>query len=93
LVRKPRFIAVDNGCEFTSRELETWAHLKDAKLDFIRPGKPIENCYIESVNGKFRDECLNANIFLTLTQVERIAEMWRHDYRCKGIFYVVFPPE
>lgn len=78
--RKPKLITVDNGSEFTSRELEMWAYLNDVKLDFIRPGKPVENCYIESFNGKFRDECLNANIFFTLTQVEKIAETWRHDY-------------
>ena len=65
--RKPQLITVDNGSEFTSRELETWAYLNDVKLDFIRPGKPVENCSIESFNGRFRDECLNANLFFTLT--------------------------
>ncbi len=80
LRRKPKVITVDNGSEFTSRELETWAYLNDVKLDFIRPGKPVENCYIESFNGKFRDECLNANLFFTLAQVEKITEAWREDY-------------
>ena len=78
--RKPQLITVDNGSEFTSRELETWAYLNDVKLDFIRPGKPVENCYIESFNGRFRDECLNANLFFTLTQVERVIEGWKEDY-------------
>ncbi len=78
--RKPAIITVDNGTEFTSRELETWAYLNDVRLDFIRPGKPVENCYIESFNGKFRDECLNANLFFTLTQVEKITEAWLDDY-------------
>ena len=59
--RKPKTITVDNGSEFTSRELDTWGYLNDVKLDFIRPGKPGENCYIESFNGKLRDECLNMN--------------------------------
>ena len=80
LGRKPAVITVDNGSEFTSRELETWAYLNDVKLDFIRPGKPVENCYRESFNGKFRDECLNANLFFTLTQAQKIAEIWRIDY-------------
>jgi putative transposase len=78
--RKPEVVTVDNGSEFTSRELETWAYLNDVKLDYIRPGKPVENCYIESFNGRFRDECLNANIFFTLTQVEKVIEIWREDY-------------
>lgn len=78
--RKPKVITVDNGSEFTSRELETWAYLNDVQLDFIRPGKPVENCYIESFNGRFRDECLNANLFFTLTQVEKIVGIWKEDY-------------
>ena len=80
LGRKPESITVDNGSGFTARELEIWAYLNDVKLDFIRPGKPVENCYIESFNGKFRDEYLNANLFFTLAQVETIAERWRIDY-------------
>jgi hypothetical protein len=50
------------------------------KLDFIRPGKPVENCYIESFNGKLRDECLNMNLFFTLAQVEQTMRHWLHDY-------------
>jgi putative transposase len=50
------------------------------KLDFIRPGKPVENCYIESFNGKLRDECLNMNLFFTLAQVEQTMRNWLHDY-------------
>ena len=78
--RKPKIITVDNGSEFTSKELETWSCLNDTKLDFIRPGKPVENCYIESFNGRFRDECLNANLFFTLTQVQHVSDAWREDY-------------
>lgn len=69
--RKPKTITVDNGSEFASKELDTWSYLNDVKLDFIRPGKPVENCYIESFNGKLRDECLNMNLFFTLAQVEQ----------------------
>jgi putative transposase len=78
--RKPKTITVDNGSEFTSKELDTWSYLNDVKLDFIRPGKPVENCYIESFNGKLRDECLNMNLFFTLAQVEQTMRNWLHDY-------------
>jgi len=54
--RKPKLITVDNGSEFTSKELDTWSYLNDVKLDFIRPGKPVESCYIESFDGKLRDD-------------------------------------
>jgi len=56
---KPQVITVDNGPEFSGRALDEWAHRNGVKLDFIRPGKPVENAYIESFNGKLRDECLN----------------------------------
>lgn len=51
-------ITEDNGSEFTSKSLDAWAHEHGVKLDFIRPGKPVENAVIESFNGRFRDECL-----------------------------------
>jgi putative transposase len=57
----PEVITIDNGPEFASRILDEWAYRKGVKLNFIRPGKPIENAYIESFNGRFRDECLNTN--------------------------------
>jgi Transposase and inactivated derivatives len=57
---KPRSITVDHGTEFTSRALDEWAYRNGIALDFIRPGKPVENGFIESFNGKLRDECLNA---------------------------------
>ena len=78
--RKPKTITVDNGSEFTSKELDTWSYLNEVKLDFIRPGKPVENCYMESFNGKLRDECLNMNLFFTLAQVEQTVADRRHDY-------------
>ena len=77
--RKPKTITVDNGSEFTSRELDTWSYLNDVKLDFIRPGKPVENCYIESFNGKLRDEGLNMKLFFTLAQVEQTMRNWLLD--------------
>lgn len=52
----PRMITVDNGSEFASKALDTWAYAHTAKLNFIRPGKPVENAVIESFNGRFRDE-------------------------------------
>lgn len=78
--RLPRVFNIDNGSEFTSRIMDEWAHAKDIKLDFIRPGKPNENAFIESFNGKFRDECLNENWFLSLEDARRTIEEWRIDY-------------
>ena len=54
---------VDNGGEFVSRAMDAWAYAHDVRLDFIRPGKPVENAFIESFNGKLRDECLNSHVF------------------------------
>jgi putative transposase len=76
----PDEILVDNGTEFTSRALDTWAHERGVKLHFIRPGKPNDNPYIESFNGKFRDECLNENWFTTLRDARFTIEAWRRDY-------------
>ena len=59
----PRSITVDHGTEFMSRALEDWAYQRGVHLDFIRPGKPVENAFIESFNGRLRDECLNVNQF------------------------------
>lgn len=76
----PEAITVDNGPEFTGRVLDEWAYRKGVRLNFIRPGKPIENAYVESFNGKLRDECLNENWFLTLNEARTIIEDWRQDY-------------
>lgn len=59
----PEAITVDHGPEFTSSALDQWAYENKVTLDFIRPGKPIENAHIESFNGRFRDECLNEHVF------------------------------
>ncbi len=76
----PKTIRLDNGPEFISRELDLWAFLRDVTLDFSRPGKPTDNAFIESLNGKFRAECLNANWFLSLDEARRKCEAWRRDY-------------
>jgi transposase InsO family protein len=67
----PRSITVDNGSEFASRVMDAWAYRHGIHLDFIRPGKPVENGFIESFNGRLRDECLNVEVFFTLEDVRR----------------------
>jgi len=76
----PRAITVDNGSEFISSSMDDWAYRNNVKLDFIRPGKPVENAYIESFNGKLRDECLNMNVFQSLDDAKEKLEDWRKDY-------------
>ena len=76
----PEIIIIDNGPEFIGKALDAWAYQRGVKLAFIRPGKPVENAYIESFNGRFRDECLNENWFLTLEYARGIIEKWRIDY-------------
>jgi putative transposase len=76
----PEVITIDNGPEFSGRHLDEWAYRKDVKLNFIRPGKPIENAYAESFNGRLRDECLNTNWFINLKQAREVIEDWRRDY-------------
>lgn len=76
----PEIIIIDNGPEFIGKALDAWAYQRGVKLAFTTPGKPVENAYIESFNGKFRDECLNENWFMTLEQAREIVEEWRVDY-------------
>ena len=76
----PDVITVDNGPEFISKALDLWAYENSVKLRFIQPGKPVQNAYIESFNGKFRDECLNDNVFVNLHSAQKIIENWRKDY-------------
>lgn len=76
----PRHLFVDNGSEFSGRLLDMWAHHYRAKIDFSRPGKPTDNCHIETFNGSFRDECLNLHWFETLGEAKAIVEAWRRDY-------------
>ena len=62
------------------RTLDAWAYARGVTLCFIRPGKPVENAYIESFNGKFRDECLNEHWFVSVADAKAIIETWRVDY-------------
>ena len=76
----PEVIRIDNGTEFTSHVVDAWAYQHGIKLDFIRPGKPTDNGHIESFNGKFRDECLNENWFISLNDAKAKIEAYRVDY-------------
>lgn len=76
----PEMIVTDNGPEFAGKALDAWAYRRGVKLHFIRPGKPVENAYVESFNGKFRDECLNEHWFTSLAHARDVIETWRRDY-------------
>jgi putative transposase len=76
----PEAIVVDNGPEFRGRALAAWSEERGVRLEFIQPGKPVQNAYIESFNGRLRDECLNANWFTSLRDARRKIETWRRDY-------------
>lgn len=76
----PGSIRLDNGPEFTGRALDEWAHRRGVKLEFIRPGKPVENAIIESFNGRLREECLEQHWFLDLEDARRTVETWRIGY-------------
>jgi putative transposase len=78
--QRPRSITVDHGTEFMSRALEDWAHARGVQLDFIRPGKPVENAFIEAFNGRLRDECLNVHQFTSIEDAKARIEAWRVDY-------------
>ena len=76
----PGIIRTDNAKEFTGRAMLAWAHRHGVKLRLIEPGKPNQNAYIESFNGRFRDECLNEHWFLNLEHARTIIEAWRKEY-------------
>ena len=78
--RKPERIKMDNGSEFISKVMDKWAYENKVTLDFSRPGKPTDNAFIESFNGSFRDECLNAHWFMSLEDAQGKIEAWRQDY-------------
>ncbi len=78
--RKPTAIVIDNGSEFTSQVVDQWAYENQVQLHFITPGRPMENGFIESFNGKFRDECLNEHWFVDLSHARKEIEEWRCDY-------------
>jgi putative transposase len=75
----PISITVDHGTEFMSRALEDWAFARGVQLDFIRPGKPVENAFIEAFNGRLRDECLNVHQFTSIEDARAKIEAWRLD--------------
>ena len=76
----PLSITVDNGPEFAGKVLDEWAYRRGVHLAFIRPGKPVENAYVESFNGKFRDECLNEHWFVSIRDARQRIEAWRCEY-------------
>jgi len=76
----PKSIRVDNGTEFVSKALDRWAYERGVMLDFSRPGNPTDNAYVESFNGRLREECLNTNWFLSMQDAQGKIEAWRRDY-------------
>jgi putative transposase len=76
----PAWIVCDNGPEFTSRVFLAWAERRGVRLQFIRPGKPVESAFVESFNGRFRDERLNEPWFLSVADARELIEHWRRDY-------------
>ncbi len=78
--RLPEELVVDNGPEFRGLDMDRWAHERGVALRFIEPGKPVQNCFIESFNGSFRDECLNEHWFVNLEDAKRKIEARRTEY-------------
>lgn len=76
---KPKVLRCDNGPEFWSNAFQAWAHEK-VKIDFIQPGKPQQNAFVESFNGKFRDQFLNENIFFSVEHARELVDEWRDIY-------------
>ena len=76
----PQTLRTDQGPEFTGRALDQWAYERGIELRLIEAGKPTQNAYVESFNGKFRDECLNMEVFYSLAEAATIVESWRHSY-------------
>lgn len=78
--KRPKSIVCDNGTEFTSKAMFNWSRDSKVNLAFIQPGKPTQNAFVESLNGKFRNECLNQHWFRTLEQAKYEIEQWRVHY-------------
>jgi putative transposase len=76
----PQLLVMDNGPEFAGRAVDVWAYERGVKLHFIESGKPVQNAFIESFNGKMRDECLNEHWFMSLGEARETIEAWRRDY-------------
>jgi len=77
---RPAMIVSDNGTELTSRAVLEWTNRTGIGWHYIAPGKPVQNAFVESFNGKFRDECLNEEVFASLTEARAVIERWRLDY-------------
>ena len=76
----PKMLFCDNGSEFSSQAMDLWAYQNGVRIDFSRPGKPTDDAHVESFNGTFRQECLNAHWFMTLSEAKEIIEAWRREY-------------
>ena len=76
----PESITSDNGSEFVGKAMENWSYQTGVKLDFIRPGKPVENGFVESFNGRLRDECLNVEVFFDVNDARTKLERWQADF-------------
>lgn len=76
----PKSIVCDNGTEFTSKAMFFWSAENNVKLDFIQPGKPTQNPFVESFNGKFRDNCLSLHWFKSMEDAKEKIDSWRNDY-------------
>lgn len=76
----PQSITADNGSEFAGKAMDAWSYQYGVQLEFIRPGKPVDNSYIESFNGRLRDECLNVETFFDLNDVREKLSRWQLDY-------------
>jgi len=76
----PHTIRVDQGCQFTSKELDLWAYANDVTLDFSRPGRPVDKAFAESFNARVRMECLGQHWFMDLDDARQKVESWRREY-------------
>lgn len=81
--KKPLLIVCDNGSELTSHAILRWQEKRGLGWHYIAPGKPVQNAFAESLNGRFRDECLNEHVFRGLPMARRIIEAWRIDYNAR----------
>jgi putative transposase len=100
----PKVITCDNGTEFTSKAMQRWQARHDVRLNFIEPGKPMQNGYVESFNGRLRDECLNQNLFFGLRHARVCIGEWQKDYntqrphgslghKAPAVFALTFKPQ
>ena len=76
----PKMLYGDNGSEFSSQAMDLWAYQNGVRIAFSRPGKPTDNAFVESFNGTFRSECLDAHWFMTMAEARQIVEAWRKEY-------------